>query len=131
MNAYLICSAVLVILYFFLAFYVSLTRRATRTGVGSGDQPSGWLNKAVRAHGNASEYIPIFVLLFLYFLNSGASGWITWVVIIATICRVLHPVSIFLSPDLNKGYPLRFLTSVGTYACGFALGGALLTRALL
>jgi uncharacterized membrane protein YecN with MAPEG domain len=131
MNAYLICSAILVILYFLLAFNVSLTRQATKTGIGPGPDLSGRLNKAVRAHGNAAEYIPIFVLLFLYFLTTGASGWITWVVVIVTICRVLHPVAIFLSPDLNKGYPLRFITSFGTYVGGLALGGALLMRALM
>ena len=131
MNIYLICSAILVIVYFLLAFNVSLTRGSTRIGIGSGDQPSGRLNKAIRAHGNAAEYIPIFVVLFLYFLTSGASGWITWVVVIVTICRVLHPVAMFMSPDLNKAYPLRFITSLGTYLGGLALGGALLMRALM
>lgn len=131
MNTYLICSAVLVIVYFLLAFNVSLTRGSTKTGIGSGDQPSGRLNKAIRAHGNAAEYIPILVLLFLYFLSTGASGWITWVVIGVTVCRVLHPIAMFLSPDLNKAYPLRFITSLGTYLGGLALGVALLMRAVL
>ncbi len=131
MNAYLICSAILVLVYFLLAFNVSLTRGSMQVGIGSGDNPSGRLNKAIRAHGNAAEFIPIFVLLFLYFLSTGASGWITWVIIGVTVCRVLHPVSIFLSPDLNKAYPLRFVTSVGTYLGGLALGVALLMRALM
>jgi uncharacterized membrane protein YecN with MAPEG domain len=34
------------------------------------------LNKAIRAHGNASEYIPLFIVLFLYFSISGASIWV-------------------------------------------------------
>ena len=70
---FLVCSAILVILYFALALNVSLTRRRTRTGIGTGDDPAGPMNKAVRAHGNAAEYVPIFVALFLYFLLSGAS----------------------------------------------------------
>ncbi len=131
MNAYLICSAILVIVYFLLAFNVSLTRGAPRSASGRASNPSGRLNKAIRAHGNAAEYIPIFVLLFLYFLNTGASGWITWVVVIVTICRVLHPIAMFLSPDLNRAYPLRFVTSLGTYLGGLALGGAMLMRALM
>jgi len=68
-------------------------RGATKTGIGAGDDPSGPLNKAVRAHGNAAEYIPIFVALFLYLLQSGASGWIKWVVIIITVCRVLQAMA--------------------------------------
>ncbi|MGH8133895.1 MAG: MAPEG family protein [Steroidobacteraceae bacterium] len=129
MNTYLACSAVLVILYFLLAFNVSLTRRKTRTGIGSGPDPSGLLNRAVRAHGNAAEYIPIFVLLFVYFNSVGAAGWITWVTIAVTVCRVLHPIAIFMSPDLNKAYPLRFIGSLGTYLGGLALGVALAMHA--
>ena len=75
---YLICTGVLVILYFALALNVSRMRGATKTGIGSGEDPSGPLNKAVRAHGNAAEYIPIFVALFLYLLLSGTGGWLEW-----------------------------------------------------
>ena len=128
--AYLICSAILVIVYFLLANNVSYMRAKTQVGIGMDTEPSGRLNRAIRAHGNASEYIPIFVALFLYFLASGASGWITWVVIGVTVCRVLHPISMFLAPDLNRAYPLRFIASVGTYLGGLALGIALLMRAI-
>ena len=69
---YLVCTGVLVILYFALALNVSRMRGQTKTGIGTGDDPSGPLNKAVRAHGNAAEYIPIFVALFLYLLMSRA-----------------------------------------------------------
>lgn len=130
MNAFLICSAILVLAYFLLAFNVSLARGRSKMGIGT-DSPSGRLNRAIRAHGNASEYIPIFVILFLYFLSSGASGWITSVAIGVTVCRVLHPISIFLSPDLNKAYPLRFIASLGTYLGGLALGVALLMRVMI
>jgi uncharacterized membrane protein YecN with MAPEG domain len=129
MNTYLICSAILVIVYFLLAFNVSLTRGSTKIGIGT-DEPQGKLNRAIRAHGNAAEYIPILVLLFLYFLSTGASGWITWVVIGLTACRILHPISMFISPDLNRAYAPRFIASAGTYVGGLALGVALLMRAL-
>jgi len=129
---YLICSGVLVILYFWLAFNVSLTRRRTRTSIGSGDDPSGPLNRAVRAHGNAAEYTPIFVALFLYFLMSGAGGWITWAVVIATLSRVLHALGMLMTKEFKgKPHPLRAIGAAGTYLGGFALGVALLMRALL
>ena len=60
---YLICTGVLVLLYFALALNVSRMRGATKTGIGSGDDPSGPLNKAVRAHGNAAEYVPLALIL--------------------------------------------------------------------
>lgn len=135
-HYYLICSAILVIVYFLLAFNVSLTRGSTKTGIGTGSDLSGRLNKAIRAHGNASEYIPIFALLFFWFgdtegvNDTAANHWITWVVIGVTICRVLHPIAIFMSPDLNRAYPLRFVASLGTYLGGLALGVALLMQAM-
>ena len=131
MNVYLICSGVLVIVYFLLAHNVSLTRVQTKVGFGTDSDPTSRLNRAIRAHGNASEYVPLFVVLFLYFLASGASGWITWVVVIVTICRILHPISIFIAPDLNGRHALRFVSAVGTYLGGLALGVALLMRAFL
>jgi hypothetical protein len=130
MNVYLLCSAILVIVYFLLANNVSRIRVNEKVGFGIGAEPSGSLNRAIRAHGNSAEYTPIFVVLFLYFLATGASGWITWVVVVVTLCRVLHPISIFLAPDLNGIYPPRFVAAVGTYLGGLALGVALLLRAL-
>ena len=132
MNAYLICSAILVILYFALSLHVSMTRGRTKTGIGTGNDPSGPLSKAVRAHGNAAEYAPVFVALFLYFLMSGASGWITWVVVIVTISRVLHAMGMLMTANFNSPpHPLRAVGAMGTYLGGFALGIALLMRALL
>lgn len=132
MNAYLICSAILVILYFALSVHVSMTRGRTKTGIGTGNDPSAPLSKAVRAHGNAAEYVPIFVALFLYFLMSGASGWITWVVVIVTISRVLHAMGMLMTANFNgPPHPLRAVGAMGTYLGGFALGIALLMRALM
>lgn len=129
---YLICTGILVILYFALAMNVSRVRGATKTGIGSGDDPSGPLNKAVRAHGNASEYIPIFVALFLYLLLSGTGGWIRWVAVAITVCRVLHAMGMLMTKSFN-GPPnaLRAIGILGTYAGGFILGVGLLIRAFL
>jgi hypothetical protein len=132
MNVYLLCTAILVLLYFVLALNVSLTRGKVKVGVGAGDDPDGPLNKAVRAHGNAAEFVPIFVALFLYFLMSGAGGWVTWVVVIVTISRVLHAIGMLVTPTFKaKPHPLRAIGALGTYLGGFALGVALLLRAML
>ncbi len=129
---YLICTGILVILYFALALNVSRMRGATKTGIGSGDDPSGPLNKAVRAHGNAAEYIPIFVALFLYLLLSGTGGWIKWVAVVITVCRVLQAVGMLMTKTFNAPpHPLRALGMLGTYTGGFILGVGLLLRAFL
>jgi uncharacterized membrane protein YecN with MAPEG domain len=129
---FLVCSAVLVILYFVLALNVSLTRRRTRTGIGAGDDPAGPMNKAARAHGNAAEYVPIFVALFLYFLLAGAGGWIEWVAIIVTACRVLHALGMLMTQSFNRPpHPLRAVGALGTYVGGLMLGIALFMAALM
>jgi uncharacterized membrane protein YecN with MAPEG domain len=129
MNVYVLCSAILVILFFALSLNVSRLRRSMRVGIGMGDHHSGILNKSIRVHGNAAEYRPIFVLLFLYFNSVAASGWVMWVVIAATVSRILHPLGMFMSSDLSKPQVFRFIGAVGTYACGIALGVALLGHA--
>lgn len=127
MNVFLICSAILVILYFALALNVSLTRGRTKTGIGSGDDPDGPLNKAVRAHGNAAEYTPLFVALFLAFLLMGASPWVVWVAIGVTVARVLHALGMLMTKSFRgPPHPLRAVGTLGTYLGGFALGVALL-----
>jgi uncharacterized membrane protein YecN with MAPEG domain len=132
MNTFLICSAVLVLLYFVLALHVSLTRGRVKVGIGAGDDPSGPLSKAVRAHGNAAEYVPIFVALFLYFQLSAAGGWIAWVAIAITIGRVLHALGMLMTRTFNAPpHPLRSIGTLLTYVGGFALAVALLLRALV
>jgi uncharacterized protein len=132
MLIYLVCSGVLVLLYFALALNVSRLRGKTKTGIGSGADPSGPLNKAVRAHGNAAEYVPLFVALFLYFSLSAPSGWVAWMVVVVTISRVLHAAGMLLTSTFEAPpHPLRGIGSLGTYIGGFALGVALLMRALL
>jgi len=129
MNVYLVCSAILVLMYFALALNVSLTRGRVKIGIGSGPDPSGPLNKAVRTHGNAGEFIPIFVALFLYFLLVGVGGWVTWVAIVATASRVLHAMGMLATTDFNRGpHALRAVGAMGTYLSGVALGIALLMR---
>ena len=132
MRTYLICSGVLVILYFLLALNVSRLRARTKTGIGSGTDPSGPLNKAVRAHGNAAEYTPLFVALFLYLLLSGSSGWVIWVAAVVTVARILHALGMLMTTSFDgPPHPLRAIGALGTDVGGLALGAALLLRALL
>ena len=88
--------------------------------------------KAVRAHGNAAEYVPIFVALFLYFLLSGAGGWIEWVAIIVTASRVLHALGMLMTQSFNRPpHALRAVGALGTYVGGLMLGVALLMAAFV
>ena len=68
---YLALAGVLVVA---LGFNVSLRRRAYGIGLGDGGRPE--LAAAVRAHGNAVEYLPIALAMLLVLELNGAPGWL-------------------------------------------------------
>lgn len=68
---YLALSGILVVA---LAFNVSLRRRAGGVGLGSGGRPE--LAAAVRAHGNAVEYLPIALGMLLVLELNGSPAWL-------------------------------------------------------
>jgi len=46
-----------------------------RHGVGIGDGGHGDLQRAIRVHGNAVEYVPTVLILLLLFEMNGGPGW--------------------------------------------------------
>ncbi|MDV3241973.1 MAG: MAPEG family protein [Methylocaldum sp.] len=109
-----------------MSVHVSGRQGASKTLIGMDADPSSPLNKAIRAHGNAAEYVPLLIVLFLYFNTVGAGAWVEWTVVALTLCRVLHAAGMLMSADLNRPHPLRIIGALGTYLGGFALGIALL-----
>lgn len=130
MSVHLASAGALVLLYFVLAYLVSRARMRHRVGVGAGEDPDGPVNRAVRAHGNAAEYLPLFVAILLYQHLAGAAAWTQWVAVAIVVSRVLHAVGIYTARTLNARNTFRFIGALGTYLCGFALGVALLLDAL-
>jgi uncharacterized membrane protein YecN with MAPEG domain len=129
MNPLLLCSAALVLLYAALSFNVSRMRRKQRA---LPELPEAELTKAIRAHGNAAEYIPLFVALFLY-MNSTLPGpnlYLTGVATLATASRFAHAAGMLRPASVADRHPLRFYGAIGTYVGLIALGLALLVRAL-
>ena len=86
--------------------------------------------KAVRAHGNTAEYVPVLALLIYILGQSGASGWVVWAMVIATFSRYLFVAGIIIPASMETPNPMRFLGSLGTYLSGLALVVALLMKAL-
>ena len=128
MNTLLLCSAALVLLFAALSFNVSRMRlkRCKFPEVTDSE-----VTKAIRAHGNAAEYIPLFVALFLYAnsTQSNQSVYLTGVAVLATLSRFAHAAGMFRIASVTERHPLRFYGALGTYICLFALGAALLLRA--
>ena len=130
MNTALLCIALLGLLLFGLGFGVSGVRGRTGTNIGSSGNPADPLEKIVRAHGNASEYVAMLAVLIFVLGSREPSSWVTGSMIGATASRYLHAAGMLMSPTLDKPQPLRFLGALGTYAFGGALSIQLLLRAL-
>lgn len=117
----LTCTALLGLLVFGLGLRVSLLRTSTKTNAGSTDDPADPLTKAIRAHGNASEYCPMMAVLMLGIAFYGASTWMLGVFVLATVSRYLHAAGMLLSPTLAEPQPLRIAGALGTYVFGLLL----------
>ena len=124
-NTAVLCVAVLVLFYGALSFNVSRVRRKRRSDPTVTEDA---LTKAIRAHGNASEYVPLFTACLLYLNAASPSGFVTGLAVAVLVCRLSHAAGMFLTPTVNDRHPLRFVGALGSYFCLFAIGGALLSH---
>jgi uncharacterized membrane protein YecN with MAPEG domain len=126
MKVAITCSALMGLLLFALGLYVSTMRGRTQQVGTTPQNPADPLFKAIRAHGNTAEYVPMLAILMFYLGAHSPAGWILWTMIIVTACRFLIVFGILLSPSLDRPQPLRFIGALGTY-----LGGLVLSIAAL
>jgi uncharacterized membrane protein YecN with MAPEG domain len=124
MSTAILCIALLAILVFGLGFAVSIVRGRTDIVYGHPDDPTNFLHKIVRAHGNTVEYAGMLAVLMLVLGGRGAEGWVAWCMYLVTASRYLIVAGLLLGPSLAKPHPLRFLGALGTYAGGLALAAA-------
>jgi len=121
MQVAIVCTALLGLLLFLLGLAVSTTRGRTGVNVGASNDPSDFLYKIVRAHGNTAEYAPMFAVLFLLVGERNPATWVVWTMGIAVASRYLIAIGMIISPTLAKPHPLRAVGAVGTYLTGIAL----------
>jgi len=121
MTTAIVCTALLGLLVFGLGLGVSLTRGQTGTNFGYSPDPTDRMYKMVRAHGNATEYVPMLAVLMLLVGGHNPATWVLWVMGIVTASRYLHAAGMIFSPTLAKPHPLRFVGALGTYLGGLAL----------
>lgn len=104
-------AAILTLLTLALAFRVSWLR--WRHGVGLGDAGRADLARAIRAHGNATEYIPLGILLLA--LDSVAGIPLLWIEIAGGLLffgRLSHAYGISISSGRSVG---RFTGTLATW----------------
>ena len=122
MKTAVVCSALMGFMLFALGLYVS-TKRGRTQQIGTTPQnPADPLFKAIRAHGNTAEFVPMLAILMLYIGSQSPAGWVLGLMVIVTVCRFLIVFGIILSPTLDQPHPLRLIGALGTY-----FGGALLS----
>ncbi|MEM1300635.1 MAG: MAPEG family protein [Pseudomonadota bacterium] len=100
-----------------LQFKVVTFRRGQKVSLGHGGDEMG--ERLIRAHGNAAETIPIFLILMAASESVGAPGWLL-IVFGAMFLggRVMHGVH-FLK--IRKGFLLRFYGMIMTLTATMAM----------
>lgn len=117
-----LCALWLIVLQFKVVGF----RRSTGTSLGHGGDEMG--ERLTRAHANAVENIPVFLILLGLAEGLGTPGWIVWLLGLAFLAgRIIHGVHFF---RIRKGFSMRFwgmiitLTTTGLAALG-AIGHGL------
>jgi uncharacterized protein len=123
MTTAIVCTAILAAMVFVLGFNVSRMRGVTAKTGGSQmpTDPASPLLIAQRAHGNAIEYVPTLVVLFLLVGARSPAVVAVPLIVGATLARVLHAYGMLTARTLAAEGKLRFGGAFGTYAFGLAL----------
>ena len=122
----IICTAILAAMLFFLGFNVSRMRGVTAKAGGSQfpDDPASRLLIAIRAHGNAAEYIPVLLVLFLL-VGARSPGAVAIPLITgATAARIAHAYGMLTAPSMAVTTKARLAGAAGTYLLGLGLAVA-------
>lgn len=120
-------AGILGLIALLLAILVVVQRAKTRTSLGSGGHAS--LERAIRVHGNFSEYVPLILLLLVVLELGGLRPlWLHAMGIALVLGRVLHAWGLTASSGTSAG---RFLGIVLTWTTlGVALALCIIRGAM-
>jgi uncharacterized membrane protein YecN with MAPEG domain len=126
MTTAITCTAILAALLFLLGANVSRMRgvQAKAGGPQLPTDPADRLLIAIRAHGNAAEYIPTLIALFLLVGARSPAAVAIPLIVGATLARLMHAYSILSAPTMAAESVPRVAGAVGTYLFGVALAAA-------
>ncbi|GAA6155638.1 MAPEG family protein [Pyruvatibacter sp. HU-CL02332] len=121
MGTAVLCVVAMALLIFLLGFWVSIQRGRTDVMTGVETDPTSGLNKAVRAHGNTAEYVPVLAILILYLGTQDVAAWVGWAMIVAAVSRYLVVLGFLTCKTLEKPHVFKAVGALGTYVAGFAM----------
>ena len=119
------CAAILSLLLFGLGLAVSGTRAKCKIPTGCPDDPAHILYRVMRAHGNTFEYVPAFLVLFLYLGSQQPAAWMLGFMVLATLARLVIVAAFLTCESMAQVTLPRFLGAFCTYLSGFTLSVAL------
>jgi uncharacterized membrane protein YecN with MAPEG domain len=127
MTTAIVCTALLAALVFLLGQNVSRVRGVTAKAGGSQlpTDPASPLLIAVRAHGNAAEYVPTLIVLFLLVGARSPAGVAIPLIVGATAARLVHAYGMLTADSVSSPTRGRLVGAIGTYLFGLALAVAL------
>ena len=116
------CVALLGMLLFLLGANVT-RHRAIRGGTGNQmpTDPADRMFIAIRAHGNAAEYVPTLCVLLLVCGTLSDGWWVDALAVAAVLVRYTHAMGMLRSETMATHGPLRDIGAMGTYLTGLAL----------
>ena len=112
-------ASILSFLYLYLSFVVISFRRSQRVSLLTNDDQA--FIKAVRAHANFSEYVPITLILFALsiYLNIHISIFLLLAVVFV-LGRILHAAAFINAKNHKQHFKTRFWGMTATFAVIFA-----------
>lgn len=97
----------------FIYLSVRTLRLRHRLQIGVGDNGNKEMLRAIRVHGNFSEYVPISLLLIYMLENLGAYNWLLHFLCITLIIgRILHALGV---RKVDEDYRFRIFGMVCTF----------------
>ncbi len=104
----------------------NVTRFRVQRGKSGGNQqptdPGDPMLVAIRAHGNAAEYVPTLAVLLVVTSIFVDGWWLDALAIAAVVARYLHGIGMLASGSLARRTPYKEAGALLTYAVGLALG---------
>ena len=115
-NYLYLVTAILLFIFIALSFNAAFTRRKSGLAVGEGDNET--LLRAVRAHGNFTEFTPMFLISL--FLIDHISKNCEYILVIGSgfiLGRIFHAFSMFLKKGILRvaGMMLTFIPLISNF----------------
>lgn len=106
-------AAILAFMLIFLSFRTLLLRRRLGIGTGTGNHEN--LARAIRAHANFIEYVPLTIIL-VFFLEAltGSTLRVHVICLVLIVGRLLHAYGI---SQVNENYKYRVAGMLATLGC--------------